>query len=334
MMCGWLLQPDSEGEFIYTLSVQHFWDVCGAPSCSVCHWDLFLLEVFRTWTSRGWSPLLPAEGGAGQFPGPHPTTLWLLCPSRLRPSWLLAGCLDCWELMCPQHSLEMHIQFSRPPELGGLAGYGFGPCQAESNPCSHLRRRWPVDLPAWDDMLVPALCFSTQLSFQNTDRSLSRAIEDRQRSAPSAQHIQRSFCLHPSLVSCVSPATLDDLKVPPDALCVFELCDGCSFHGVAALCPLPFTPLAILPNSAGTVPSRPEALWSKHPSLTPPLPASPPQEWLCRARCCVCMFPVCCQLPRPHLCSGQSSKGSGACFFAFFLLLFLSLSLPGGFHNI
>ena len=90
-MCGLLLQPDSEGEFIYTLSVQRFWDVCGAPSCSVCHWDLFLLEIFRTWTSRGWSPLLPVEGGAGRFPRPHPTTLWWLCPSRLRAGWLLAN---------------------------------------------------------------------------------------------------------------------------------------------------------------------------------------------------------------------------------------------------
>ena len=99
-------------------------------------------------------------------------------------------------------------------------------------------------------------------------------------------------------------------------------------------CPLPLTPLAIPPNSTGAVPSRPEALWSKHPSLTPLPPASSSQEWLCRACCCVCMFCACCQLLCPHLCSRQSSKGSGTCFFAFFLLLFLNLSLPGGYHSI
>ena len=75
------------------------------------------------------------------------------------------------------------------------------------------------------------------LSFQNTDRSLSRAIEDRQRSAPSAQHIQRSFCLHPSLVSCVSLATQDDLKIPPNALCVFELCAGAHSMGLLPSAP-------------------------------------------------------------------------------------------------
>ena len=97
-------------------------EMSGAPSCSICHWHLFLLEIFRTWTSRGCSPLLPVEGGAGQFSGPRPSTLWLPCPSRLRTGWLLARHPGCWELICTQHFLETHIQFSWPPELGGLGG--------------------------------------------------------------------------------------------------------------------------------------------------------------------------------------------------------------------
>lgn len=242
MMCGLLLQPDSEGEFIYTLSVQRFWDVCGAPSCRVCHWDLFLLEIFRTWTSQGWSPLLPVEDGAGHFPGPHPTTLWLLCPSRLRAGWFLARRLGCWELMCTQHSLEMHIQFSRPPELGGL-----GPWQAESNPCSYPRRRWPVDLPAWDNMLVPALCFSTQLSLSGTQIQACHMLWRTGKGQHPLLSISRGHSVSiPALSRAMSPATLDDLKVPPKcSVCVWasELYDGCSSVGLLPSVPSHSHPL-------------------------------------------------------------------------------------------
>lgn len=160
----------------------------------------------------------------GQFPRPHPC-LWLLCPSRLRPSWLLAGCLDCWELMCPQHSLEMHSVLTAP-ELGRLAGYGFGPCQAQRATRAHTwGGRWPIDLPAWDDMLFQRSASApSSLFFQNTDRSLSRAIEGQARSAPSVQHIQRSFCLHPSLVSVCVPGHPGWPQGPPKcSVCVWAL---------------------------------------------------------------------------------------------------------------
>ena len=65
-------------------------------------------------------------------------------------------------------------------------------------------------------------------------------MEDRQILAPSAQHIQRSFCLHPSLVSC---RVLGHPGWPPGppkcSVCVWvsELCYGCSFRRVAAPVP-------------------------------------------------------------------------------------------------
>ena len=119
-------------------------------------------------------------------------------------------------------------------------------------------------------------------------------MEDRQMSAPSAQHIQRSFCLHPSLVSC---RVLGHPGWPPGppkcSVCVWssELCDGCSFRGVAAPVPSHSHPsparqtlqVQYLPGQRLCGPSI-------LPWPTPPPPASSPQEWLCRACCCVCMF--------------------------------------------
>lgn len=96
----------------------------------------------------------------------HPTTLWLLCPSRLRPSWLLAGCLDCWELMCPQHSLEMHIQFSSPQSLAGLQGMDLVRAKQRATPVLTWGRRWPM-ICRQDDMLFQRSASAPALSFRH-----------------------------------------------------------------------------------------------------------------------------------------------------------------------
>ena len=111
-----------------------------------------------------------------------------------------------------------------PQSLPGLGvGYGFGPCQAESDPCSHSRRRWPVDLPAWDDMLVPALCFSTQFSLSGTQIQACHMLWRTGKGQHPLLSISRchSVSIQPCLVPCPWPPWMTSWS-PPNVLCVFE----------------------------------------------------------------------------------------------------------------
>lgn len=125
-------------------------------------------------------------------------------------------------------------------------GYGFGPCRAESGPCSHPRRRWPVDLPDWDDMLVPALCFSTQLSLSGTQMEACHMLWRTGKCQHPLLSISRGHSVSiPALSPAVSWATLDDLQVPPNVLCVFDpqnFVTGARSVGLLPLSPPTHTP--------------------------------------------------------------------------------------------
>lgn len=78
-------------------------------------------------------------------------------------------------------------------------------------------------MPDWDDMLVLALCFSTQLSLSGTQMEACHMLQRTGKCQHPLLSISRGHSVSIAALSpAVSPATLDDLQVPPNILCVFE----------------------------------------------------------------------------------------------------------------
>lgn len=155
-----------------------------------------------------------------------------------------------------------------------------------------------------------------QLSLSDTDRSLSRAIEDRQRSYPLFSISRGSFCLHPSLAVCVPGHPGYYQRSPKFSVCL-SFVTGAHSMGLPALCPLPFTPLTITTPTLQVQYLPGQRLYG--PSILPWLPASciASPRWLLHEHAVVyvCSMSVAsCRVPS---CSDRV-QGSGACFFTFF----------------
>ena len=194
------------------------------------------------------------------------------------------------------------------------------------------RAEWPTGLPhllAWNDVFIPSLFSSIQLSLSETQtQALHSSLEHTGKSLRKdylpKNLLSQEVILSPSrlcLALSPQPATiLGVLHVSPKC----ALCIQPPSYPHPLSCPIPQVQCLTAQMLFGpTVLSRLSLL----------LPQSP-QEWFCRALCFICLF--ICLLPAAlsPLCSRRSSWRSGTCVFSFFFLLFLHLCIPGAYHRI